>query len=54
MLACLQGMPHLRMFSGDADGAAYKAREVLLAATGACSSSLLAQVRHRPASFDSL
>ena len=43
---CLQGMPHLRMFSGDADGAAYKAREVLLASTGACSSSLLAQVRH--------
>ncbi|CAK0739108.1 hypothetical protein CVIRNUC_001137 [Coccomyxa viridis] len=39
------GMPHLRMFSGDADGAAYKAREVLLAATGACSSSLLAQVK---------
>ena len=40
----MQGLPHLQMFSGEAQGAAYKAREVLLAAAGACSSALLTEV----------
>ena len=42
----VQGLPHLQMFSREAEGAAYKAREVLLAAAGACSSALLTEVRH--------
>lgn len=41
----MQGLPRLLMFSGEAGGAACKAREVLLAAAGACSSTLLTQVR---------
>ena len=40
----MQGLPHLQMFSRDAEGGAYKAREVLLAAAGACSSLLLTDV----------
>lgn len=43
--SCVQGLPHLQMFSQEAESAAYKAREVLLAAAGACSSVLLTEVR---------
>ena len=46
----VQGLPHLQMFAREAEGAAYKAREVLLAAAGACSSALLTEVRHATSS----